>query len=475
MVWSRRKEYIQIEAGDLDLYGWEYKAMIDVVYLYLTAVVFGIFTGAFILIINKKITNRQKKRSKEIEKIPRGGDGPSKEELYKFFSELYESKVRENGITHVSCFEKPGFSKIMNKKTARKIYDSLKKKSFPVVVTVGTAILAHKAANVNSLSLKMPFFSWPIHISVLLGSNLSLIAINYLRIFTWTIDVVILVNCMYTFYTLGVGFREFIAIYQVKEKALALIIAILLNLLTLKVQKMYCNDFVTPVSMELVSLKPDTTLLPDSSNGIYVQFLSSSSSLKLVLKETPQCKVPIEDVLSKYGTLESEVFNSYLKNQYEICAKNRIFEGEVLSLKDFNINTFKGDISSEHWEIIKKESYNEEKKLNQMLLDSAGAVEVVNDFPKPTKIVPQRDLNCEKKAYEKTFEGKVETILGDLEGPSEMPTPIQTQCSRTQNFKKKNTPLKKRTKTLADLPAETDLTAETSTVPENFGIKNKNQ
>lgn len=162
MSWYRRREYIQIEAGDLDLYGWEYKAVIDVFYLYLTAVVFGISTGAFIMIRSKKIRNRQK----EIEKIPRGGDGTSKEELYKFLSDLYESKIRENALTHVSCFTKPGFSKIMNKKTARKIYDSLKKKSFPVVATVGTAILAHKAANVNSLSLKMPFLSWPINIRV---------------------------------------------------------------------------------------------------------------------------------------------------------------------------------------------------------------------------------------------------------------------------------------------------------------------
>lgn len=471
MIWSKRREYIQIEAGDLDLYGWEYKAMIDVFYLYLTAVVLGISTGAFIVIRTNKITNRHK----EIEKIPRGGDGTSngtsKEEFYKFVHELYESKLTENAITHVSCFTKPGFSKIMNKKTARKIYDSLKKKSFPIVVTVGTAILAHKAANVNSLILRMPFLSWPINISIPLGSNLSLIAINYLRIVTGTMDIIILIHCIYNFYTLGVGFREFISIYRVKKRGRALLLAILINFLTLKVQKIYCDNFVTPISMELVSLKPDTTLLPDSGNGMYVQFLSPSSSLKLVVKETPQCKVSIEDVLSNYRTSESEVFERYLENQHEICAKYRIFEGEVLSLKDFDINTFKGDISSEHWEILKKEAYNEEKKLNQMLLDST--VEVVNEFPKPKKIVPQRDLNCEKKAYEKTFEGKIETILGDLEGPSEMPTTIQTQCSRTRKFK--YVPLKERTKTLADF------TAETSTVPENFNIKegsriqNKNQ
>jgi hypothetical protein len=106
-----------------------------------------------------------------------------------------------------------------------------------------------------------------------------------------------------------------------------------------------------------------------------------------------------------------------------------------------------------------------------MLLDSS--VEVVNGFPKPKKIVSERDLHCEKAAYEETFEGKLETSLGDLEGPSEMPIPIQTKCSENKiNRKYKYVPLRERTRTLADLT----LTDETSTIPkESFRIPNKNQ
>lgn len=271
------------------------------------------------------------------------------------------------------------------------------------------------------------------------------------------------------------GFRQFLAIYQVKKKAKGLLFAVIVNCMSLSLQKRYCANFIAPVadtSIELVTQKPHTILLPDSSNGIYV--LSSSSSLKLVLKDTHQCKLHVEDVLANYRTSNVKDFQNYLENQNKKCEQNQIVEIEPLSLKDFDRNTFKGTVNSEYWEILQKEAENEEKKVNKMFLDSS--IEVVNDFPKPN---PKRDLNCEKEAYEKTFEGRLETILGDLEEPSEMPIPIQTECSQNKiNRKSKSVPLKKRTKTLADLKDETD---ETSTIPKMFEpkeasrIPNKNQ
>jgi hypothetical protein len=475
MVWFRNREYIQIEAGDLDVFGWEYKAMIDVFYLYLLAIVLGISTGALIVIVNKRGPNRRKKKLKEIEKIPRGGDTPdsetdsskAKEEFYKLLYQMLYHPT-DNG----SCFQKPGVSKVMNQKTARKLYDSLKtsvkkslqKKSLPIVVTAGTAILAHKIANVNSLTLRVPVASWPITISTALGSNLNLLFINVLRVGIVAMDIIILINFSYNLMTtlgLGVGFRQFLAIYiyQLKEKAKGLLFVVIVNCMSLSLQKSYCANFIAPVadtSIELVTQKPNTILLPDSSNGIYV--LSSSSSLKLVLKDRPQCKLHVEDVLANYRTSNVKDFQNYLENQNKKCEQNQIVEIEPLSLKDFDINTFKGTINSEYWEILQKEAENEEKKVNKMFLDSS--VEVVNDFPK-------RDLNCEKEAYEKTFEGRLETILGDLEEPSEMPIPIQTECSQNK-INRKSVPLKKRTKTLADLKDETD---ETSTIPKMFEPK----
>lgn len=81
-------------------------------------------------------------------------------------------------------------------------------------------------------------------------------------------DAVILVHCVYTFYTLGVGFREFIKLYQLKEKARALIIALIINLITLKVQKLYCNDFVTPIGFD----GKQETLFFNSKNKYQVYF-----------------------------------------------------------------------------------------------------------------------------------------------------------------------------------------------------------
>jgi hypothetical protein len=413
MIWSKNREYLQIQAGDLELFGWEYKAMIDVFYLYLLAMIFGISTGAFIVIINKKGQNRRKKKSKEIEeivKIPRGGDTPDpdsetnsskgKEEFYKLLYRMVYNET-ETG----NCLQKREVSKVMDKKTARKLYDSLKtslqKKSIPIVVT---------------------------------------------------------------------GFRQFLELYQLKKKAKGLLFALILNSVNLSLQKRYCENFIAPVadtSIEFVTQKPDTILLPDSSNSIYV--LSSSSSLKLVLKDTPQCKLHVEDVLANYRTSNGKDFQNYLENQNKKCEKNQIVEIEPLSLKDFDIKTFKGTIHSEYWEIFQKEAENEEKKVNKMFLDSS--VEVVNDFPKP-----KRDLNCEKEAYEKTFEGKLETILGDLEEPSEMPIPIQTECSQNKiNRKSKSVPLKKRTKTLADLKDETSTIPKMFEPKEAFRIPNENQ
>lgn len=496
MIWSGKREYILLEVGDLDLNGWNYKAVIDVFYLYLIAIIFGASTGALIIIINKKITNRMKKRSKQIEKIPRGGDISdngtdfSKEEFYQFLYDYMKKKVNSNTIDNASCFSKEGFFRVENTKTARKIFDSLKnsikKKALPIVVTTGTAILAHKAANTNSmtLNLKIPFVSWPVSINTVLGSNLSLLALNLVRIATGTLDIVILCNLLST---LGLAWRDVqvLAIYYLKEKAGVLIFAAILNFMTLRFQKSYCDNFVTPVadtSMELVSLKPATTLLPDSSNGIYVQFLSSSSSLKLVLKDAPQCKLSIEDVLGKFTTSKLEEFEHYVKEQNEICKNHQIFEGEPLSLKDFDITIFKGNIDSTYWEILKREASNEEKKLNQMLPDVLGSrIEVVNDFPKPKKInkqaspsvVPQRDLNCESREFAKTFEGKV-LEASDLIDQASTPTSIQTECLKNSR-KSKSVPLKKRTKTLADLPDETSTIPEMFERKEGSRIQNKNQ
>jgi hypothetical protein len=397
MVWFRNREYIQIEAGDLDVFGWEYKAMIDVFYLYLLAIVLGISTGAFIVIVNKRGPNRRKKKLKEIEKIPRGGDTPdsetdsskAKEEFYKLLYQMLYHPT-DNG----SCFQKPGFSKVMNQKTARKLYDSVKK-------------------SLQEKSLLM---------------------------------------------TLGVGFR------LLKEKAKGLLFVVIVNYISLSLQKSYCAP-VADTSIELVTQKPNTILLPDSSNGIYV--LSSSSSLKLVLKDRPQCKLHVEDVLANYRTSNVKDFQNYLENQNKKCEQNQIVEIEPLSLKDFDINTFKAKYWEILQEILQKEAENEEKKVNKMFLDSS--VEVVNDFPKPK---PKRDLNCEKEAYEKTFEGRLETILGDLEEPSEMRIPIQTECSQNK-INRKSVPLKKRTKTLADLKDETSTFEpdETSTIPKMFEPK----
>jgi hypothetical protein len=154
MVWSKRREYIMLEIGDLDLCGWEYKAMIDVFYIYLLAVFVGASTGAFLIIASKKITNRQKRKSKEIEKIPRGGDTPdsgtdfskiSKEEFYKFIYEMSEyAKDKKITIDNASCFPKSGVSRVGNKNTARKIFDSLKKKSLRLVTgTMNLVITAN--------------------------------------------------------------------------------------------------------------------------------------------------------------------------------------------------------------------------------------------------------------------------------------------------------------------------------------------
>jgi hypothetical protein len=484
MIKLKNREYLLIEAGDLDIFGWEYKAIIDVFYLYLLAIVLGISTGAFIVIVNKRGPNRRKKKSKEIEKIPRGGDTPdddlyylkAKEEFHKFlYQQLYHP------IDNASCFPKSGFSKVMNQKTARKLYDSLKtsvkkslqKKSLPIVVTAGTAILAHKVANVKSLTLGFPVASWPITISTALGSNLNLLFINVVRSGIVAMDTIIFINFIYNVMTtLGLSLRQFIAIYQLKEKAKGLLFAILVNYAGLLLQKRYCANFIAPVadtSIELVIRQPDTILLPDSSNGIYV--VSSSSSLKLVLKDRDrdQCTLDVKDILVNWRTSNHKDFQNYLENQNQKCDQNQIVEIEPLSLKDFDIKTFKGNINSEYWEILQKESYNEEKKVNKMLLDSSVEVEVVKDFPKPT---PKRDLNCEKEAYEKTFEGRLETSLGDLEEPSEMPIPIQIECSQNKsNRKSKSVPLKKRTGTLADLKDKTREIDETSTIPKMFEPK----
>jgi hypothetical protein len=477
MIWPKNREYLQIEVGDLELLGWEYKAMIDVFYLYLLAAILGISTGAFIVIINKKGQNRRK----EIEKIPRGGDTPDpdsetdsskgkkgKEEFYKFLYQMVYNRT-DTG----NCLQKSEVSKVMNTKTARKLYDSLKtsvktslqKKSIPIVVTAGTAILAHKV--VLSLTLRLMGNPWPITISTALGSNISLLVINAVRLGIVFMNATIGINLIYNL-MIAVGFKagfsQFLAIYQFKEKAKGLLFAAILNSVSLSLQKRYCDNFIAPVadtstSIEVVTHKPNTILLPDSSNSIYV--LSSSSSLKLVLKDTPQCKLHVEDVLANYRTFNVKNFQNYLENQNKKCEKTQIVEIEPLSLKDFDMNTFKGTIDSEHWEILQKEAENEEKKVNKLFLDSSK---------------PKRDLNCEKEAYEKTFEGRLETILGDLEEPSEMPIPIQTECSQNKiNRKSKSVPLKKRTKTLADLKDETSTIPKMVEPKEAFRIPNENQ
>jgi hypothetical protein len=524
MTWTDNTEYLLLEIGDYDTNGWEYKASIPVYYLSLIVAVFGFSMSVFIIIISNKVINKRskkiKKLSRDIEKVSRGGDSLSRgtdsandevetildgmanklketdlkslpahqqailKELLKTVDLLsHPSKVTASEklvsklykyleVTDAVCFLRKGLYEIQNKQIARTIFDSLKdsvkKKSLPIVVTLGTAFLAKKVANINELNFRisgvsMRLIGMIVNLQGGVGvtkSSLILIAVNLARAGSTGIQIggslyFISKVLLYIFKIGGIS-----SIGSIGSHIILMIFMFTADLSSRRVQKYYCDQFVTYLgdsSVEVVRRNPTTNLLPDSSQAIYVQV--PSSSFKLFREDAPQCKISLEDVSETLHNFGVEKLKRHLEEQTEICKTQQSFEGEPLSLENFDMEILKGNIDPKTWRMIEKEVYHAEKKLNQMLPDvETSSVEVVKEFPKPTKsVVGQRNLTCEQIEYEKSFDGWVQTLSGDTEGigPSKMPTSIQEMCldkssksksaSKSKKRKSKSVPLDKRT------------------------------
>lgn len=509
-------EYLLLEIGDYDNTGWEYKALIRVYYLHLIAAIFGFSMSVSIIIISNIVRNRRSKKikkvSQDIEKVSRGGDsryrgtdsanGEVEEILDGMTNKLkktdletlsadkralvkeiirtidilsHSSKVTDSTdlvsklyksyeVTDAVCFLKKGLYEIKNKEIARRIFDSLKnsikKKSLPIVVSIGTALLAKQVANLHAREFSI--VGYPVRLTGVIAnlnggvgmakSNVLLIGVNVARSAVMGIrlggSVYLIVRFLLQILRIG-------GISSIGSHIMIMIFMLTAELSNIRFQNYYCDELVTYLGdsrKEIVSLKPD------SSQSIYVQV--PSSSFKVFREDPPQCKLSLEDVSEAFHNFEVDKFKNYLETKTEICKTHQIFEDEPLGLENFDLGILKGNIDPKSWLMIENEVYNQEKTINQMLSDDEiSSVEVVKEFPKPTKsVLGQRNLTCEQIEYDKSFDGLVQTLSGDTEGigPSKMPTSIQEMCleksSKSKSVSKKKTkkykPLHQRTASL---------------------------